>query len=51
MTGSLLLQSANFDAKPSWSNGDFLLVASLAFLAASLALDASKHFSTIALAS
>jgi hypothetical protein len=46
----LLLQSANFPGKVVDSNAFFLLTNSLAFLAASLALDALIHFSNIALA-
>ena len=45
--GSFERQSANLDAKPRDSNGLFLLVASLAFLAASLAREASNDFSTM----
>ncbi len=47
----MLLQSASFDANPSPSRGDFLRVASRAFFAASLALEAIKDFSIIILAS
>ena len=46
----LLLQSANFPGKVVDSNADFLLTSSLAFLAASLALEALIHFSSIAFA-
>ncbi len=51
MEGSLHLQSANLEAKLKLSNGDFLRVASLAFLAAIRARDANKHLSIIAFAS
>ena len=43
----LLEQSANFPGKVEPSNAVFLLTNSLAFLAASLALDALIHFSNI----
>ena len=47
---SFSLQSANFPGKVVDSNALFLLTSSLAFLAASLALDALIHFSRIAFA-
>ena len=47
---SLLEQSASFPGKSDPESAPFLLVSSLAFLAASLALDASSAFPTIALA-
>ena len=46
----LLLQSANFPGRVVDSKAVFLLTNSLAFLAASLALDALTHFSNIAFA-
>ena len=51
LEASLLRQSANLDAKPKLSKGDFLLVASLAFLAAILAREACNAFSITILAS
>ena len=47
---SFSLQSANFPGNVVDSNEFFLLTNSLAFLAASLALDALIHFSNIAFA-
>jgi hypothetical protein len=44
------LQSANLPGKVDVSSAFFLLTSSLAFLAASLALDALIHFSNIAFA-
>jgi len=46
----LLLQSANFPGNVEVSKEFFFLTNSLAFLAASLALDALIHFSNIAFA-
>jgi precorrin isomerase len=45
--GSLSEQSANFPGRVVISSADFLLVSSLAFLAASLALEAVRHLSNI----
>ena len=49
-SGFLLLQSANFPGNVDVSSELFFLTNSLAFLAASLALDALTHFSNIAFA-
>ena len=46
----LLEQSANFPGSVVLSSADFFLTNSLAFLAASLALEALIHFSKIAFA-
>ena len=49
-SATLLLQSASFPGNVVLSNADFFLTNSLAFLAASLALDALIHFSKTAFA-
>ena len=51
LAGSFSEQSANLPGKAILSSALFLLVSSLAFLAASLAREALKHLSTMILAS